>query len=118
MSPKDFFKRLVGYAVVLVVGGLLSWWIFGGHKHTDWEQAYLDAGYNVQTIAQILAFTQEPLIKDTSGTEAVAGAILVQRERDGKPFFAATYKINRLLLNKLPQPPADTTADTTGVGKK
>ena len=109
MSPEDFLKRLTGYIAVLVVGGLVSWWIFGGHKHTDWEQAYLDAGYNTATVAQISAFTQEPLVKDTSGTTVVAGSILVQRERDGKPFFAATYNIGRILLNGLPKPVVDTT---------
>ncbi len=118
MSPKDFMKRLLGYAVVLVVGGLVSWWMFGGHRHTDWEQAYFEAGYNTATVAQIKAFTQEPLVKDTSGATVVAGSILVQREQDGKPFFAATYNLNRVLLNKLPKPVVDKAADTTGVGKK
>ena len=114
---KGFLKSLAKYVAVLVVGGLVSWLIFGGHKHTDWEQAYLNAGYNTATVAQIKAFTQEPLVKDTSGTTVVAGSILVQRERDGKPFFAATYNIGRVLLNKLPKPVADKTADTTEAEK-
>lgn len=118
MSPKEVLKRLAGYTAVLVVGGLFSWWMFGGHRHTDWEQAYLDAGYNVQTLAQINALTQEPLVEDTTGTTVIAGQILVQTERDGKPFFAATYNINRVLLNNLPKPVVDSTTDTTGVGKK
>ena len=71
-----------------------------------WPEALKEAGYDANTVAQLIELPNGPMLKtDSLGFQQATGAILYREvDENGEPLIAVYYLANKVILNNLPQP--------------